>query len=211
MTVDTPLRATIYKEENGLTAYHVNGTPTDCIKLAVSNLMPRRPDIVLSGINHGYNSGNSAIYSGTMGVVFEGSFLGVPSIGFSYGDYTSNPDFSACEPVVRRMVELAIAGRLPGGVCYNVNIPRCDNVAGLKTVAAAPGRWTEEYDCRIDPHGRKYYWLTGKYVPSVPDDEGQDLYWLQRGYATVVPCRADQTAHDAVSAVEQVLNGGLLP
>ena len=140
LTVDVPLRARLFGEEPGLTAYHVGGTPTDCIKLAVSNLMPRRPDIVLSGINHGYNSGNSAIYSGTMGVVFEGSFLGVPSIGFSYGDYSAAPDFSVCEPVVRHMVELAVAGYLPTGVCYNVNIPKCDRVAGLKTVAAAPGR-----------------------------------------------------------------------
>lgn len=209
LTVDVPLRARLFGEEPGLTAYHVGGTPTDCIKLAVSNLMPRRPDIVLSGINHGYNSGNSAIYSGTMGVVFEGSFLGVPSIGFSYGDYSAAPDFSVCEPVVRHMVELAVAGYLPTGVCYNVNIPKCDRVAGLKTVAAAPGRWTEEYDCRIDPHGYKYYWLTGKYVSSEPDSDKYDLYWLQRGYATVVPCRADQTAGDAISQVDGIVQNRL--
>ena len=205
LTVDVPLHATLFAEEEGLTAYHVSGTPVDSMKLAVSNLMPRRPDIVLSGINHGYNSGNSAIYSGTMGVVFEGSFLGVPSIGFSYGEYTAHPDFSSCEPVVRRMIELAVAGKLPTDVCYNVNIPKCRQVEGVKVVAAAPGRWTEEYDCRIDPHGRKYYWLTGNYVPSEPDNDQQDLYWLQRGYATVVPCRADQTAHSAISAISELI------
>lgn len=205
LTVDTPLRARLVAEEAGFTMYHVNGTPVDCIKLALNYLVPRQPDIVLSGINHGYNSGNSAIYSGTMGVTFEGSFLGVPSIGFSYGDYGAEPNFSPCEPVVRRMIELAIAGKLPTDVCYNVNIPKCDKVNGTKVVAAAPGRWIEEYDRRTDPHGRAYYWLTGRYVPSDPDNENQDLYWLQRGYATVVPCRADQTARDFIPAISEII------
>lgn len=205
LTVDLPLRATLVSQQPGETVYHVNGTPADCIKLALSQLMPRRPDIVLSGINHGYNSGNSAIYSGTMGIVFEGAFLGVPSIGFSYGDYTASPDFSACEPIVRHMIELAVAGKLPSDICYNVNIPRCEQVAGVKTVAAAMGRWVNEFEGRTDPHGRNYYWLTGSYEPNEPGNESHDLYWLQRGYATVVPCRADQTAHDAIASISELL------
>lgn len=205
LTVDTPIRATLVSDTPGATVYHVNGTPVDCIKLATDKLMPRLPDLVLSGINHGYNSGNSAIYSGTMGVAFEGTFLGVPSIGFSYGDYSASPDFSPCLPIVKRFIELALDGLLPTEVCYNINIPKCDEVKGIKAAKAAMGRWVEEYDSRIDPHGRTYHWLTGKYAPTDPDDESQDLYWLQRGFATVVPCRADQTAHDTIQALTRLI------
>lgn len=207
LTVTTPLRAKLLTNEPGLTSYYVTGTPVDCIKLAVSNLMPRTPDIVLSGINHGYNSGNSAIYSGTMGIAFEGSFLNVPSIGFSYGDYTSDADFTVCEPVVRQFIEAAIDNRLHSqGVCYNVNIPKCTKLNGLKAAIAAKGRWTEEYDSRIDPHGMPYYWLTGKYIAEDPDNQETDLYWLKRDYATVVPCRADQTAHDLLEDTSKLFD-----
>lgn len=209
LTVEIPLRAKLFAndcEGGHMTFYHVSGTPADCIKLAVNKLMPRTPDIVLSGINHGYNSGNSAIYSGTMGVVFEGSFLNIPSIGFSYGDYTSNADFTPCEPIIRQMIELAVAGKLPTDVCYNVNIPKCEHINGTKVASAATGRWVEEYESRIDPHGEAYYWLTGKYAPTDPDDDTQDLYWLQRGYVTIVPCRADQTAHSAISNIAKLIN-----
>ncbi len=205
LTTDTPLRAKLVSEKDGITFYHINGTPVDCIKLANNKLMPRRPDIVLSGINHGYNSGNSAIYSGTMGVVFEGSFLGVPSIGFSYGDYTADADFTPCAPIVRHFIELALSGKMPTDVCYNVNIPKCRQVNGIKAVAAANGKWVEEYDDRVDPQGRPYYWLTGKYIPDNSDDERQDLYWLQRDYATVVPCRADQTAHSVINDLGKII------
>ena len=207
LTVETPLRAKLVESDpcGHVTFYHVNGTPADCIKLAVNKLMPRQPDIILSGINHGYTSGNSAIYSGTMGIVFEGAFLNVPSIGFSYGDYSADADFSPCEPIVRHMIELAVAGKLPAEVCYNVNIPKCEHVNGIKVTSASMGKWVEEFDSRIDPHGNTYYWLTGKYIPNNPDDDTQDLYWLQRGFATVVPCRADQTAHAAIPDIAKLI------
>ena len=196
ITIDTPLRATIVEKNERFTIVKVNGTPTDCAKLALNSLLPRRPDLLLSGINHGYNSGNSVIYSGTMGVVFEGSFRGVPSVGFSYGDYMPDADFSLCEPIVRQVIEKVLAEGLPEGVCLNVNIPKCERILGLKRVKSASGYWKEEFEERVDPHGRVYYWLTGQYHNAEPDNPATDHYWLNRNYATVVPCRADQTAYD---------------
>lgn len=197
ITVDTPLRINLVKKEDGVAVYSVNGTPVDCIKLAFDcGILDRKPDLVLSGINHGYNAGNSVIYSGTMGVVFEGSFRGVPSIGFSSGDYSPDADFTPCAPFIHATIEQVLDKGLPDGVCLNINFPKCDEILGIKTVKAANGYWKEEFEKRIDPHGRPYYWLTGKYFNTEPDNPMTDHYWLARNYATVVPCRADQTAYD---------------
>ncbi len=197
ITVDVPLRINLVSESNGVKVYSVNGTPVDCIKLAFDcGVLDRTPDLVLSGINHGYNAGNSVIYSGTMGVVFEGSFRGIPSVGFSAGDYSPDADFSSCVPLIRATIEQVLCKGLPEDVCLNINFPKCDEILGIKTVKAAKGYWKEEFEKRIDPHGRPYYWLTGQYFNSEPDNPETDHYWLARGYATVVPCRADQTAYD---------------
>lgn len=198
ITVDLPLRVHLIRDEEHVRLYSVNGTPVDCAKLAFDRLLPRVPDLLLSGINHGYNSGNSVIYSGTMGVVFEGSFRGVPSIGFSYGDYMPDVDFAPCEPVVRQIIEQVLGEGLPEGVCLNVNMPKCERILGVKRVKSAAGYWKEEFEERVDPHGRVYYWLTGQYHNAEPDNAATDHYWLSRHYATVVPCRADQTAYDCL-------------
>ena len=196
ITVDFPLRVHSIRNTERVKLYSVNGTPVDGAKLAFDRLLPRVPDLLLSGINHGYDAGNSVIYSGTMGVVFEGSFRGVPSVGFSYGDYMPDADFSLCEPIVRQVIEKVLAEGLPEGVCLNVNIPKCERILGLKRVKSASGYWKEEFEERVDPHGRVYYWLTGQYHNAEPDNPATDHYWLNRNYATVVPCRADQTAYD---------------
>lgn len=199
ITVDTPLRINEVRREDGVAVYSVNGTPVDCVKLAFEcGILSRKPDLLLSGINHGYNAGNSVIYSGTMGVVFEGSFRNIPSVGFSSGDYSPEADFTPCVPYIHATIEQILSKGLPDGVCLNVNFPKCDKILGIKTVKAASGYWKEEFEKRIDPHGRAYYWLTGQYHNSEPDNPMTDHYWLARDYATVVPCRADQTAYDQI-------------
>lgn len=205
ITVERPLRATLVSENGHQTVYKINGTPTDCAKLSFTKLMPAMPDIVLAGINHGYNSGNSALYSGTMGVVFEGSMIEVPSIGFSYGDYTAEADFAPCEATIRKIIEKALEGKFPKGVCLNVNIPKCEELKGMKVTRAAHGRWIKEFDERTDPHGQKYYWLTGSYKNYEPDCDETDLYWIERGYVSVSPCRPDQSATDTFKSIEKIL------
>lgn len=207
ITVGAPLRARQVQAEDGLEVYAVSGTPADCAKLAFNELLGgRRPDLLVSGINHGYNAGNSAIYSGTMGAVFEGLFHGVPGIGFSYDDYTPEADFTSCLPWVRRVMGRVIERGLPQGVCLNVNIPRCSGgPKGLKVTTAATGRWVSEYERRIDPYGQPYYWMTGTFERDDPYDNSSDLYWLDRGWVSVTPCRADQTCREAMPAAADIL------
>lgn len=205
ITMENPLRAHLLHKEDGLTVYTVNGTPVDCTKLALNELVPRLPDYILSGVNHGYNSGNCVIYSGTMGVVLEGSFYGIPSMGFSFGSHDRDVDLSPCEPVIRRCLDILMNHRFEPGVCFNVNIPRCDKVLGLKAAVNARGRWKHEFEKRIDPQGNPYYWTVGTYEPAEPDNELNDIYLLARGYATIAPCIADQTCHAALPQLENLL------
>lgn len=194
ITIDEPLRAYTIVENDKYTLVKVNGTPVDCAKLAFNCLLPRRPDLVLSGINHGYNAGNSVIYSGTMGVVFEGLFYGLPSVGFSYKEFSTDADFGVCEPVVRKVIDYVFAEGLPEGVGLNVNIPNVEGgVKGVKITTAARGKWIKEFEKRTDPFGRDYYWMTGRYENLDKENSETDLYQLERGYASVTPCAPDQT------------------
>ena len=194
ITIDTPLRATTVEQNSCHTIAKVNGTPADCAKLALNCLLPRRPDLVLSGINHGYNAGNSVIYSGTMGVVFEGCFRQVPSVGFSFAEFAADADFGVCEPIVCNVIEAVLAGGLPTGIGLNVNIPNVPGgVKGTKITVAARGRWEEEFEKRVDPFGRDYYWITGHFENDDADNEAADFFNLERGYATITPCTPEQT------------------
>lgn len=205
ITVEFPLRATRMPDYKGATMYSVSGTPVDCVKLALNSLMPRMPDYIISGINHGANTGSSAIYSGTMGVVFEGNMLGIPSIGFSYLDHKANCDFGACEPIVKKVVRDVITKGLPENICLNVNMPKNGEIKGVKAAHAARGHWTHEFESGTDPHGREFFWLTGKYLNEEPDSTETDLYWLSQQYASVVPCRAEQTVFDAIKEIDNLL------
>lgn len=205
ITVDTPLRITRHPDYCGAEIYSVNGTPVDCIKLAMHTIVPRRPDIVLSGINHGSNSGNSIIYSGTMGAIIEACMLGIPAIGYSLLHHSWKADFSQCAPFIRHITSRVLRSGLPDDVCLNVNIPARCTPKGIKIVNAAHGHWTEEYAEYTDPHGRPYYWLTGHFENTDPDDPTTDNYWLDRQYVTVVPVRPDQTHTSSIPALTTLL------
>lgn len=202
LTVNTPLRITRHPDYNGAEMYSVNGTPVDCVKLGIHAILNGvRPDLVLAGINHGSNAAINVLYSGTMGAVFEGCLIGVASVGFSYNSHDEGASLDACIPVVKNVVENVMANGLPKGICLNVNIPQCDKVEGMKVARAAEGYWTEEFAHYTDPNGRPYYWLTGHFHNLEPDSPDTDLYWLEQGYASIVPCRPDQTAHEDMSEV----------
>lgn len=206
LTVETPLRARQLPDYHGAKMWRVNGTPVDCTKLAFSHILGRKPDIVVSGINHGSNAGINAIYSGTMGVVFEACINGIPSVGFSLLSHDANADFTECENVVRTVVDGVLANGLPKDVCLNVNIPAKCKVKGIKVTNAAEGVWVEDFEKTTDPHGREIFWLTGRYEVTHPDDSSSDIYWLDKEYATVVPCTPDQTAKRAISALSSVFD-----
>ena len=207
ITVGTPLRASVRIDEPGYRVWQVGGTPTDCMKLAFSHLLGGRiPDLVLSGINHGYNAGISTIYSGTMGVVFEAAAHLVPAIAFSHADYHPEADFTPCVDIIEQVIRTVLSQGLPTGVCLNVNFPSSDSYPGMKITTTAMGHWESEYEHRIDPHGQDYYWLTGHYECDNPDDDTTDMYWLERGWVTVTPCHLDQTDFAAMPAVSAMLN-----
>jgi 5'-nucleotidase len=205
MTVNSPLRIATHEPYNGAKMFSITGTPVDCVKLAMHHILPRRPDLMLSGINHGSNAGNSAIYSGTMGSVFEACMIGIPAVGYSLLDHAMDADFSRCMPFISDISAKVIAEGLPADVCLNVNFPANVDIQGLKTVRASRSHWTEEYKNYTDPHGQPFFWLTGVQINEEPDDDSTDLYWLDRNYATVVPCRPDQTAVSDIPTVANLL------
>lgn len=205
MTVNSPLKIIEHPDYNGARMRSVTGTPVDCVKLAMHNIVPRRPSLVLAGINHGSNAGNSAIYSGTMGAVFEGCMNGIPSVGFSLLHHSLQADFSECLRFVREISERVLRSGLPEGVCLNVNFPAKVRIKGLKVVRSARSRWTEEYQEYTDPHGKPFFWLTGNQVNEEPDADDTDLHWLALDYATAVPTRPDQNATEAIAGIAGLL------
>ena len=209
ITLDAPVRAHLVERREGFTAYEINGTPADCVKLAISQLMrDRQPDLVLAGINHGYNMGISSLYSGTMACVYEGIMHGVPSVAFSYGVFTRDADTDVCIPLVEQVLPRVIEGGLPQGVCLNVNIPPItaeQPLKGLKVTISDLGRWVNEWEKREHPMGGDYYWMTGDYEMQDDNDDRTDMYWLRRGYATVTPCHIDQTDYQSLGQIADLL------
>ncbi len=206
ITVTTPLRMKLLERQEGFWLIRTNGTPVDCIKLSMNILLDQLPDLIVSGINHGSNSGVSVIYSGTMGAVLEGALLHIPSIGFSLCSHKADADFSPCKELVTTICQKALAApNWPQGIGLNINIPNIPRLNGVKLCRAAQGYWTEEYDRRIDPHGQEYYWLTGTFKNNEPEATDTDEYWLDQGYATVVPCMTDNSARHTTE-LSSILN-----
>lgn len=200
ITVKELLRLTKVSEDEGVIIYRSSGSPVDCVKLAVQELNIK-PDLVVSGINHGSNASVSVHYSGTMGAATEGCLLGIPSIGFSLDDFSANADFENSKKVIKRVITKVLANPLPKWTCLNVNIPKVDKLQGIKVCKQAHGVWKEDFDKRQDPHGQDYYWLTGQYELIDEDDVDSDEYALRRGYASVVPTTVDTTNHNMLETV----------
>lgn len=186
--------------------FAISGTPVDCVKLALHAITPdRRPDLLLSGINHGSNAAVNNIYSGTMGAVMEGCLVGIPSVGFSLLSHSPEASFYHCDKQIETVVDTVLTRGLPADVCLNVNFPAVDRLEGLKVVRAARGYWSEEFAEYTSPWGTPFYWLTGKFHNLEPDNPDTDEYWLARGWGSVVPIRPDQTAHDAIEVTKEAL------
>lgn len=202
VTISKPLRLEKTDIYGDILAYQCSGTPADCVKLAVDKVLHRKPDLLVSGINHGSNSSINVIYSGTMSAAMEGAIEGIPSVGFSLCNYAYDADFSLATQVAQRIAKNIIQNGLPQGTLLNVNIPyvSAQDFKGMKVCRQALAKWEEDFDERRDPNGRKYYWLTGKFVNM---DKGIDTdeWALANGYASVVPVHFDFTAHHAMQAL----------
>lgn len=183
----------------GVTYYSVdNGTPVDCVKLALYTIVPRRPDFIFSGINHGSNSGTNVLYSGTMGAAIEGAVESIPSAGFSLLHHSMEADFSLSEKFVREIMDKMRSNPPAAGVCLNINIPARIVPLGVRACRACRGRWNEGYRRYTSPMGHDFFMLAGRFINEEPDATDTDEYWLQQGYISVVPVSCDMTARDAL-------------
>ncbi|TDP58653.1 5'-nucleotidase /3'-nucleotidase /exopolyphosphatase [Flavobacterium dankookense] len=189
----------VSKENATITEYNCSGTPVDCVKLAVHEILKQKPDLCVSGINHGSNSSINVIYSGTMSAAVEAGIEGIPAIGFSLADFNWNADFEATKPFVKKIAEQVLANKLPDGTVLNVNFPKLkqEEIKGIKICRQAKALWMEKFDKRKTPYGKDYFWLSGEFVNQ---DKGEDTdeFALANGYISVVPVQFDMTAHHAI-------------
>ncbi len=204
VTISSPLRFEQVQTNNGYEEYKCNGTPADCVKLGEQVILKQKPDLLVSGINHGSNASINIIYSGTMAAVLEGAINGLPSIGFSLMDYSLDADFSACKKYIKSITKRVLDQGLPQGVCLNVNFPAVngDQIKGIKVCRQAKARWAEEFSERKDPRNNDYFWLTGSFQKQ-EIAEDTDIYALENNYVSVVPVHVDFTAHYALSEIKK--------
>lgn len=202
ITPHTPLRFSKVKEEENLIIYKCNGTPVDCVKLAFNQLFTIKPDLILSGINHGSNTAVSVHYSGTMGAVIEGCIAEIPSIGFSLDNFKADADFSSTTSYIQTIVKDVLNNGIPKGICLNVNFPAVEKYQGVKICRQTDAVWKEEYDKRIDPFGGQYYWLTGSMYNREPEANDTCEWALANNYVSVVPCQIDLTAHHYIEQLK---------
>lgn len=207
ITVKVPIRIGKVWEEDDLSIYRCSGTPVDCVKIAINQILDRRPDLIVSGINHGINSSVSVLYSGTMGAALEGCINEIPSIGLSLNCYDKDADFKASAKAGKEIAEDVLKNGLPRGTCLNVNFPDSDQLKGWRVCRQADGMWAEEFEKRVDPHGGTYYWLTGYFKDHEPESEDTDEWAVKNGYASVVPCMVDMTQYDFINTLNKRLNG----
>nr|WP_299170353.1 5'/3'-nucleotidase SurE [uncultured Allomuricauda sp.] len=204
ITIDSTLyskKVVIDHEEGAPSEYSCSGTPADCVKLGLQEILDRKPDICVSGINHGSNASINVIYSGTMSAAIEAGIEGVPAIGFSLCDYSWDADFDHAKASVKKIVEEALTQGIPKGTVLNVNIPKTDKEPkGIKVCRQARANWKEQFDKRTSPTGKDYYWLTGEFE-LLDKGEDTDEWALAQGYVSVVPTQFDLTAHHAISHI----------
>ena len=211
-----PLRLIKQWEDEGVQVWSSNGTPVDCVKLALSELLGgRKPDLVLGGINHGDNASVNSHYSGTMGVVMEGCMKYIPSIAFSLCDHNEDADFEPLRPYVRLLTKHVLNLGLPKGVCLNVNFPKKGDNDGFRTVKGdyrgvrvcrmANGSWNNEITTCHHPRGYDYYWMVGHYTDDEREAQDTDSWALDHGYVAITPTTADLTAYEAFDSLRQLL------
>lgn len=208
ITIGSPLR--MYKVElfEGVEAWQTSGTPVDCVKLAVDKILHRKPDICLSGINHGANHSINVIYSGTMSAAMEASIEGIPSIGFSLLDYRYEADMIPAQKIVHTIVSSILKQKkLDKHLLLNVNIPAVpyEEIKGIKICKQAYAKYDESFDERLDPQGKKYFWLTGEFK-NFDKAKDTDVWALQHNYVSVVPVQFDLTNYNLKKHLEKTIS-----
>lgn len=208
-SVTTPLTLTLQEKREGVEIWSCNGTPTDCVKMALAEICPRKPDMVIGGINHGDNASVNAHYSGTMGVTLEGCMKYIPSVAFSLCDHRADADFEPLRPLVREITGRVLEDGLPQGVCLNINFPLGDpdnplkTYKGVRVCRMAKGTWGSEVTKCRHPRGFDYWWMVGSYTNDEPEAEDTDNWALTHGYVAITPTRIDVTAYEAMEKIRE--------
>jgi 5'-nucleotidase len=202
ITMSTPLRSRSFQIDGRFNGQAVTGTPADSVKLGHDQLLDRKPDLVVSGINHGSNAGINILYSGTVSAATEGTILGYPSIAFSCTDYDEDADLSGAKEAARKVIAYVLENGLPKGVTLNLNAP-AGPLQGIRWARQANTRYIEEFEGRVDPHNESYYWLTGT-MELLDEGEDIDVKVLEKGYASLTPIQYDMTAYSLMKEVEDV-------
>ena len=201
ITVSQPLhlKKSFLFDDLGIEAYACSGTPADCVKIAHNVVFDnQKPDLVLSGVNHGSNTSISVLYSGTMAAAIEAALKGISSIGFSYCDYNQNLSVDHLAEYIQQIIDETLQKKLPKNVALNVNFPaNTQDIKGIKVCRQAKASWEEHFDLRANPFGAEYYWLAGDFV-NEEDAKDTDEWAIANNYVAVVPCMYDLTAYKAI-------------
>lgn len=206
ITINKPITCEKIKIDEGKQIEFIcSGTPVDCVKLALAEILDRKPDICISGINHGSNASINVIYSGTVSAAIEASVHDIPSVGFSILDYSTTAEFKHTETHIINIVRNLLSSNL--NVCLNVNIPKYseNKIKGIKIAKQAKGKWIEDFDERVSPMGKRYFWLTGEFIKEDESNEA-DQNLLDDNYISVVPVRYDLTDYSQIDDVKRLLN-----
>jgi len=205
ITINSTLRINKTNIHGVSEEYSTSGTPVDCVKLALNKILSRKPDLCVSGINHGSNISINVIYSGTMSAAIEGAIDGMPSVGFSLMDYSINADFVASKEIAKMICLNILNHGLPKDICLNVNIPplKLSEIKGIKVCRQARASWIEKFDERKDPSGHSYYWLTGEFINFEDGKNDTDVWAVKNNFVSVVPVQFDMTGHSAISGIEK--------
>ena len=205
ITINSTLQCNQVKIDDGpQIEYSCSGTPADCVKLGINEILDRKPDICVSGVNHGSNSSINVIYSGTMSAAVEASIEGIPAIGFSLLDYSWNANFNEIKKYLINITKQALLNGIPKGNALNVNFPKLKekDIKGIKICRQANAYWVEKFDKRVNPQGKEYYWLTGKFI-NKDNGHDSDEWALANGFISIVPVKFDMTDHENISYIKK--------
>ena len=199
ITINDPIRVEEFSRPDKFKGYAISGTPADCVKIAVKHIMPVKPDVIVSGINHGSNTATNILYSGTVSAATEGVILGIPSLAVSLTSFDHKADMSYAGEVALKVAKTVIDKGLPPDTFLNINVPSVpkDKIAGLVVTRQGRGRYEEFFEQRVDLNGRIYYWLSGKKMILDKENDIDDVVVLQNK-VSVSPIQIDLTHHDFV-------------
>ena len=205
ITINSTLQCNQVKIDDGpQIEYSCSGTPADCVKLGINEILDRKPDVCVSGVNHGSNSSINVIYSGTMSAAVEASIEGIPAIGFSLLDYSWNANFNEIKKYLINITKQALLNGIPKGNALNVNFPKLKekDIKGIKICRQANAYWVEKFDKRVNPQGKEYYWLTGEFI-NKDNGHDSDEWALANGFISIVPVKFDLTDHENISYIKK--------